>query len=385
MLIGHAQPRQMFLDAVGSGRMHHAWLLGGPRGIGKRRFADWAALKLLSGGTGPGETPADDPAAQLVAAGSHPDHRILTPPVEGKGSATESIVIDQVRDLGDFLHSYPAIAGWRTLIVDSIDDMNSNTANAFLKELEEPRQKTVYLLVSHAPARLLPTIRSRCRMLGLSTPSDEAVARLLASRDGIDPALAAHAARAAQGHIGRARALARDDAARIRRHEILSVPGQLVSLGACLAAADNIVKSSQEEAAAATEQLDAREKAELSEALGFGAKGARPRNAQAALKDLEDQQKARAKRVQRDALDRVLTELTTFYRDVLIEQTLGRAGEDRLINPELRSSIQAVARSATPEQVLRRIDAILQTRVALEGNVTPLLAIESLFIRLADL
>lgn len=179
MLIGHAQAREMFLEALGNGRLHHAWLLAGPRGIGKRAFADWAALKLLSGGTGPGDTPADDPAAQLVAAGSHPDHRILAPPIEGKGAATESIVVDQVRDMADFLHSYPAIAGWRTLIVDSIDDMNPNTANAFLKELEEPRQKTVYLLVSHAPARLLPTIRSRCRMLRLFPLSDAEVRRVL--------------------------------------------------------------------------------------------------------------------------------------------------------------------------------------------------------------
>ncbi|MCG2840060.1 DNA polymerase III subunit delta' [Sandaracinobacter sp. RS1-74] len=167
MLIGHRQPREAFLDALQRGRMHHAWLIAGPKGVGKRAFADWAALKLLSGSPGPGDTPADDPAASLVAAGSHPDHRLLAPPEEGKGSATASIVVDQVRELSDFLHSYPAIARWRTLIVDSIDDMNINTSNAFLKELEEPRQQTIYLLVSHAPARLLPTIRSRCRMIRL--------------------------------------------------------------------------------------------------------------------------------------------------------------------------------------------------------------------------
>jgi DNA polymerase-3 subunit delta' len=167
MLIGHKQPREAFLDALARGRMHHAWLIAGPKGIGKRAFAHWAALKLLSGSRGESDTPSDDPAASLVAAGSHPDHRVLTPPEEGKGSATASIVVDQVRDLSDFLHSYPAIAPRRTLIVDSIDDMNINTSNAFLKELEEPRQQTVYLLVSHTPARLLPTIRSRCRMLRL--------------------------------------------------------------------------------------------------------------------------------------------------------------------------------------------------------------------------
>jgi len=172
MLIGHQRPRDLFLEALASGRMHHAWLITGPRGIGKRRFADWAAVKLLSGGGGPGDTPATDPAAALVDAGSHPDHRLLAPPKEGLGSATASIIMEQLSALQDFLHSYPAIAAWRTLIIDSIDDMNPNTANAFLKELEEPRQKTVYLLVSHCPARLLPTIRSRCRPLRLHLLSD---------------------------------------------------------------------------------------------------------------------------------------------------------------------------------------------------------------------
>jgi DNA polymerase-3 subunit delta' len=179
MLIGHQSQRDTFLDALGSGRMHHAWLLAGPRGIGKRAFADWAALKLLAGTQVPDGQLAECPAAQLVAASSHPDHRLLAPPVEGKGSATESIVIDQIRELGEFLHSYPAIAPWRTLIVDSIDDMNSNTSNAFLKELEEPREKTIYLLVSHAPARLLPTIRSRCRTLRFFPLTDSDVAQVL--------------------------------------------------------------------------------------------------------------------------------------------------------------------------------------------------------------
>jgi DNA polymerase III subunit delta' len=181
MLIGHNRARDMFLEALGGGRMHHAWLITGPRGIGKRRFADWAALKLLAGDGGTQDTAADHPAASLVAAGSHPDHRLLSPPIEGRGSATASIIIDQIRDMGDFLHSYPAIAEWRTLIVDSIDDMNPNTANAFLKELEEPRQKTVYLLVSHSPARLLPTIRSRCRPLRLLPLGDSETRAVLAA------------------------------------------------------------------------------------------------------------------------------------------------------------------------------------------------------------
>lgn len=165
MLIGHEQLQAGFLAALESGRMHHAWLLAGPRGVGKRRFADWAALKLLANSRTPGEVPAEDPAARLVAAGSHPDFRLLQPPTEGRGAATSSITVAQVRDQMEFLHAHPSIAGWRVLIVDSIDDMQKEGANAFLKILEEPRPNTLFLLVSHAPGRLLPTIRSRCRRI----------------------------------------------------------------------------------------------------------------------------------------------------------------------------------------------------------------------------
>ncbi len=159
------EQRGAFLDAVGGGRLHHAWLLAGPKGIGKRRFADWAALKLVSGEGGTGDVDPEHPAARLVAAAAHPDHRVLTPPEEGKGSASASILIDHIRELGDFLHNTPAMGGARVLVVDAIDNMNPNTSNAFLKELEEPRAQTVFLLVTHAPGRLLPTIRSRCRTL----------------------------------------------------------------------------------------------------------------------------------------------------------------------------------------------------------------------------
>lgn len=212
MLIGHLKPRETLLEARARGRMHHAWLITGPRGIGKRRFADWAALKLLSADGGPDDVPPANPAAALVAAGSHPDHRILTPPEEGRGSASGSIIVEQVRELADFLHSYPAIAPWRTLIVDSIDDMNLNTANAFLKELEEPRPQTIYLLVSHAPARLLPTIRSRCRQLRLfPLPPGESAQVLEAANPGLAPAALASLVALSDGAPGAVADLAGTD------------------------------------------------------------------------------------------------------------------------------------------------------------------------------
>jgi DNA polymerase-3 subunit delta' len=162
---------------------------------------------------------------------------------------------------------------------------------------------------------------------------------------------------------------------------VLRIPFQLTGLGACLTAAANLVEASAEEAALATAEIDRHELADLQEALGFGTKGARPRQAQAALKDLEDQQKARAKRFQRDALDRALTELTGLYRDVLSVQTRSNAA---LVNEELSAQIAVLARRSSPEATLRRIDALLGCRTALETNVTPLLAVEATLIGLVE-
>jgi DNA polymerase-3 subunit delta' len=214
MLIGHHEQRRAFLDALGTGRLHHAWLLAGPRGIGKRRFADWAALKLLADERGEGDVDAQAPAARLVAAKSHPDWRLLAPPEEGKGSATASILVEQVREAGDFLHSHPSIAPRRVLVVDSLDAMNLSAANAFLKELEEPRPGTVYLLVSHAPARLLPTLRSRCRTLRFASLGEAETLQVIeAGLPDAAPAERAALARLAAGAPGSILSLAGADLA----------------------------------------------------------------------------------------------------------------------------------------------------------------------------
>ena len=155
----------------------------------------------------------------------------------------------------------------------------------------------------------------------------------------------------------------------------------MAGLGGCLTAAAWLVDACAQEAATATTDLDARERRDLEEALGFGTKGARPRQAQAAMKELDDQHKARAKRVQRDAIDRALTELTGFYRDLLSIQTQSGAG---LVNPDLQPQIAVLARKSTPESTLRRIDALLGCRTALEGNVAPLLAVEATMIALIE-
>ena len=349
--------------------MTHAWLITGPPGSGRsnaaRAFA--AALQCERGGCG------ECSACRTSLSGAHPDVTLVR-------TEQLSIGVDEVRDLVRRAAMSPTLGRYQVIVVEDADRVTERGADALLKSIEEPAARTVWLLCAPTPDDVVVTIRSRCRRVELATPGAAAVAELLVRRDGVPADLAAFAARVAQGHIGRARMLARNEAVRARRAELLQLPGRLTSLSACLSAAAGLVEAAAAEASGTTGELDAREKAELSEALGFGTKGARPRNAQAALRDLEEQQKARAKRLQRDALDRVLTELTTYYRDVLLIQT-GVAAE--LINADLRAEIETMARRDPPEATLRRIDAILACREALEGNVAPLLAMESLLVSVA--
>lgn len=350
--------------------MSHAWLVTGPPGSGRsnaaRAFA--AALQCPRGGCG------ECTECRTAMGGAHPDVTLVR-------TEMLSIGVDEVRDLVRRAAMSPTLGRHQVLVVEDADRVTERGADALLKSIEEPAPKTVWILCAPTPDDVVATIRSRCRLLRLATPTTDAVARLLEVRDGIDPSMAAFAARAAQGHVGRARALARDAEARTRRRDVLAVPARLNDLGACLTAAANLVEACREEATRATTAVDARERAALEEALGFGTKGTRPRNAGAALKDLEDQQKARAKRRERDAIDRALTELTTYFRDVLCVQT--GSGAD-LVNPELAAEIERQARATTPESTLRRIDAVLACRTALETNVAPLLAVEAMMIGIVE-
>jgi DNA polymerase-3 subunit delta' len=375
-LIGQDRVVETLQRAVGAAAssanrhaMTHAWLLTGPPGSGRsnaaRAFA--AALQCPFGGCGECNT------CTTALSGAHPDVTLVR-------TEQLSIGVDEVRDLVRRAAMSPTSGRYQVLVVEDADRITERGADALLKSIEEPAPRTVWVLCAPTSDDVVATIRSRCRLVELSTPSAAAVAALLQRRDGIEPELARFAARVAQGHIGRARALARNEDVRARRREVLRLPARLTSLGACLEAAAKLVEAAAEEAGQLTAELDAREKADLSEALGFGTKGARPRNAQAALRDLEDQQKARAKRLQRDSLDRVLTELTSFYRDVLAVQT-GAGAE--LINAELGDEIADLARRTPPEATITRLDAILACRTALETNVAPLLAMESLMLSLA--
>ena len=351
--------------------MSHAWLVTGPPGSGRSNAARaFAAGLQCARGHGCGECRE----CRTALSGAHPDVTLVR-------TELLSIGVDEVRELVRRAAMSPTTGRWQVIVVEDADRVTERGADALLKSIEEPAPRTVWILCAPTPDDVVATIRSRCRLLRLQTPGVDAVAALLRTRDGVEPELAAYAARVAQGHVGRARVLARDEGARERRAEVLRIPSQLKGLGSCLTAAARLIEACSAEAAAATTDLDARERAALEEALGFGTKGARPRQAHAAIKDLEDAQKARAKRFQRDAIDRALTELTGYYRDVLSVQTASGAA---LVNAELAPQISVLARRSTPEATLRRIDALLGCRTALEGNVAPLLAVESTLIALLE-
>lgn len=363
---------QRAVRAAGAGgnrhAMSHAWLLTGPPGSGRSNAARAFAAALQCAVSGCGECNT----CTTSLSGAHPDVTLVR-------TEALSIGVDEVRELVRRAAMAPTMGRYQVLVVEDADRITERGADALLKSIEEPAARTVWLLCAPTAEDVVATIRSRCRRVELSTPSTAAITELLRRRDGVEPELAAFAARVAQGHIGRARALARNPSVRERRQEVLRLPGRLRSLGTCLDAAATLVEAATQEATVLTAELDARERTELSEALGLTTRGVRPRNAQAALRELEDQQKARAKRIQRDALDRVLTELTSFYRDVLALQT-GAGAEP--INAEFADDIAQLARRTTPEATVGKLDAILACRTALETNVAPLLAMESLMLTL---
>ncbi len=189
MILGQERAVEQFAAAWSGRKLHHAWLLAGPKGVGKATFARAAARRVLADAAGPPvglpglEAPADHPIVKLVEAGSHPDMRWLErlPREKGEGLARD-ITVKQVRELGEFMGMTAALSPWRVVVIDSLDELNKEASNALLKMLEEPPPSTLYFLVSHAPGRLLPTIRSRCRMLHFEALGDDAMTLILEQR-----------------------------------------------------------------------------------------------------------------------------------------------------------------------------------------------------------
>ena len=355
--------------ATGDG-MTHAWLFTGPPGSGRSNAAvAFAAALQCEVGSGCGTCKS----CHTVSTGSHADVRIVR-------TEKLSIGVDEVRDLVRRAALAPAGDRWQVMIVEDSDRLTDQACNALLKAIEEPTARTVWLLCAPTIEDVLPTIRSRCRLVTLATPPIDDVAAFLVRTLDVSPELAASAARASQGHIGRARALARDETTRMRRRQVVQLPAALTSIGACMQAATSVSEIAKEEAESITSERDTREKKDLDTAYGVVDRGRRPREYSPALNALEKDQKTRAKRRVLDVADRCLMDLTSVYRDA-IALSVGAGG--LLVNEDMRAEIMQITRQATPEELLRMIDAIFTAREQmLEFNVPPLLALESMMVAL---
>ncbi|MER6384624.1 DNA polymerase III subunit delta' [Streptomyces sp. NPDC001250] len=357
-------------------KMTHAWLFTGPPGAGRnqaaRAFA--AALQCVSSDRALGGVPGCGfcDGCHTALLGTHAD-------VTTVAAVGAEILVKDMRDTVRKSFTSPANGRWQIILVEDAERLNEKSANAVLKAVEEPAPRTVWLLCAPSIEDVLPTIRSRCRHLNLSTPSVAAVADMLVRRDGIEPQVAEAAARATQGHVDRARRLATDPAARERRASVLKLPLRLDEVGACLRAAQELVDAAAEDAKQLAEEMDGKETEELKAALGAAQGGRLPRGTAGVMKDLEDMQKRRRTRTQRDSLDIALGDLTAFYRDVLALQLGSRVA---IANADAEDALERLARGSTPESTLRRIESIAACREALDRNVAPLLAVEAMTMAL---
>ncbi|KRC60575.1 DNA polymerase III subunit delta' [Agromyces sp. Root81] len=355
--------------ATGAGaaaqQMTHSWLVTGPPGSGRSNLAYAFATALISG-----LPDGDERTRAQVDARSHPDLHVL---------ATEGVIIkrDDVRDIVRRSHYAPSIGRHRVIIVEDADRMTEQTSNFLLKELEEPPERTVWILCAPSEADLIPTIRSRVRSVRLQVPSIADVAALLERRDGVDPVLAERAARESQSHIGMAHRLATNEEARRRRSETLELALAVRSASGAVTTAARFIEIAGEDAKAIGELRDAEERAGALHSLGVAPGQAVPNALRPQLKALEDDQKRRATRSLRDGIDRILVDLASLYRDILLIQL---DADVPLVNRELEAGMQRAAASASPARTLATLDAIQQARTRIDGNVSPALALEAMLV-----
>jgi DNA polymerase III subunit delta' len=346
--------------------MTHAWLFTGPPGSGRSNAAVAFAAALLceKGGCN------NCLNCRTALAGTHADIELI----ETEGL---SIKIDEIRELITRASWSPSVGGYRVVVIEDADRLTESAANALLKAIEEPGLRTVWLLCAPSASDVLPTIRSRTRSIILRTPSTSAVAKLLEAED-INATMANFAARASQGHIGRARHLALNEDARNRRTAILKLSLLITDVASAFSAAQILVDAAKQEAEEESERRDETELKNLKEA--WGQQGSRlTQGGSKVVKELEKEQKSRATRMVRDFLDRALLDIATLYRDVLLVQS---NSEDSLINIDLVDEIKKVAIASSPESTLKKLEAIMVARTNLSHNAAPLLNVEALMVQL---
>ncbi|MFS0895343.1 DNA polymerase III subunit delta' [Microbacterium sp. 179-I 3D3 NHS] len=348
--------------------LSHAWLITGPPGSGRSTLAHAFAAALIA------DHPDDEATMRQVLAGTHPDVTALR---------TDKVIITiaEARALVERSYFAPSAGRYRVIVVEDADRMVERTSNVLLKALEEPPDQTVWILCAPSEADLLPTIRSRVRSLRLREPDAADVARLISLRTGVDAAVAEQAARHAQRHIGMAQRLATDESARRRRDDTLRSVLSVRGVGDAVEVAGRIIQAATEDAKALTAERDAEERSSLLRTVGIAEGQAVPPALRTQLSALEDDQKKRATRSLRDGIDRVLTDLQSLFRDVVMLQ-FGQG--DDLINSELRPELAALASAWPAARTLVVLDHLAETRQSLERNVAPLLALESLLVTIAS-
>lgn len=362
-LVGQPEVIEVLTAAVAGDGMSHAWLFTGPPGSGRsvaaRAFA--AALQCADGGCG------TCPQCLQVRARTHPDVVFVTP-------AGLSISVAEAREVVHRAAMSAAGARWRIVLIEDADRLTERAANVWLKAIEEPEPGSVFLLCAPSAEDLPPTIRSRCRLVTLRLPTADDVAAVLTRRDGVDDAMARWAAVASMGHIGRARALALDESARAERKAVLELPRRLTTVGEALAAAADLVAGAEETSDRGTA---AAAKAETAAFVAVTGKG---RGSAGLYADLAKRQKSRETRARRDTLDRALVDLAALYRDVLAVQF--GAGDHDVVHADQIALTRRLAQASTPESSIRRADAVLACREALDLNANVLLAVEQLALAL---
>ncbi|MCI7305693.1 MAG: DNA polymerase III subunit delta' [Trueperella sp.] len=355
-----------FESARGSSAMSHAWLITGPPGSGRSLAARAFAAALQCTGTRPGCGECSQ--CKAVMAGQHPD-------VSSLSTDLVTIKAEEVRAYVASSYQAPGSGSWKVFIIEDADRMVERTTNVLLKAIEEPGPRTVWLLCTAAVADVLPTIRSRCRNVNLVTPSVEEVARLLVEREGVEREAAYVAAQAAQSHIGVAKALATNPEATDLRKKTLDALASIHGVGDAAVAAWMLVDpelmgvSTNRDKAA-----EEREEADRLAALGLEAGGRVPAAVRSQVRAASVDSKRRATRTLHDMIDRELTYMISFYRDVVVVQLDAQVA---LINTDYAEAIQSVAAKIGPAEALSRIDTLGEARERLRSNVAPQLLMEA--------
>ena len=351
-----------------------SWLICGPPGSGRSNMARAFAAALESPDHGMSAEPTR--VTQQVLAGTHPDVTVLT-------TNKVTIGIDQVREIITTSEQMPATAPWRIIIIEDVDRMLERTTNVLLKEIEEPAEHCIWLLCAPSAQDVLPTIRSRTRIVNLAVPSTQAVAGFLTSTTNVEPKVAQRAARLAEGHIGIAKLYATDERVMSDRDELVVGVLNLARASDAVLLAGNLIDNAKAQAEADANRITAGQEAEFRRINGLAPSDRIPPKLRGAFNQIakKDDVKRLVTRRTRDVLDRALNSIASIYRDVAVLQN---NAEDSvgLINLENRSSITELSVRLNRSGAVTRLDEVAHARKRLAGNGNPLLVFESLFCAL---